>query len=493
VKARSQAVLGIDLGTSQLKALVVGPDGAVLGRGRAAYQVAAPADGHAETDPEDWWRAAREAVRTALAEAGGGPEPAPREATRAVEIAAVAVTGQMHGVVLADADATPVRPAIVWLDRRATAEAASYARLPEVAVNSLGNAPSPGMAGPLLRWLVTREPAAISNATWQLQPKDWLRMRMTGEAATDATDASGTLLFDQAGGTWSRPVVEGLGIPGRLLPPVKDQAEIAGRLLPAAAARLGLTRGVPVVTGAADTAASLLAAGLPRDAALLTLGTGGQWVTRTAATRPSPGLNLFKAVGGGAYHLAAAQNVGQVFHWARTLHAVSYDQLYSLASRAWRADGPVFLPYLTAERWDAPVGGMCSGLTLAHDRDDLLRAVLEGVAFLLRDRLADLRAAGHDPKSVVLGGGGVQHAGWRLLLADAFGLPLQVARESSWLSVTGAAMLAAKGAGWGDTRDRSGESEVIEPRHRETAQAGYERFTAARRLALPASLALPTN
>jgi xylulokinase len=469
VKDRGEGVLGIDLGTSQLKALVARSDGTVAGRGRAAYQVVTTADGHAETDPEDWWRAAREAVSSALAEAR-------------TEIVAVAVTGQMHGVVLADgdADATPLRPAIVWLDRRATAEAASYAQLPADAIASLGNAPSPGMAGPLLRWLATHEPAAIGNATWQLQPKDWLRARLTGQAGTDPTDASGTLLFDQANATWSRPVVDGLGIPGRLLPPVRDPAEVVSRLRPAAAAYLGfnggLTGGIPVVAGAADTAASLFAADLPPDAALLTLGTGGQWVTPSAAMRPAAGLNLFTAVGGGGYHLAAAQNVGQVFHWASTLHSVSYDQLYSLASRPWRADGPVFLPYLTGERWDAPAGGAWSGLTLAHDKDDLLRAVLEGVAFLLRDRLTDLRAAGHDPKRVVLGGGGVEQAGWRGLLADVFGLPLQVAAESAWLSVTGAALLAAEGAGWGVRKDRSGEGEVIEPRHQEAALAGYARF-----------------
>ncbi|HWG01622.1 MAG TPA: FGGY family carbohydrate kinase, partial [Trebonia sp.] len=184
-----EAVLGIDLGTSQLKALVAGPGGAVLGRGRAACQVSAPADGHAESDPGDWWHAAREAVRAALAEAradaGTGAGPA---------IVAVGITGQMHGVVLAEADATPLRPAIVWLDRRAAAEAARYARLPRDAVERLGNAPSPGMAGPVLAWLTASEPAAVRAATWQLQPKDWLRMRLTGRAATDPTDASGTLL-----------------------------------------------------------------------------------------------------------------------------------------------------------------------------------------------------------------------------------------------------------------------------------------------------------
>jgi xylulokinase len=471
------AVLGIDLGTSQLKALIRDADGRVLGQGRAGYQVSVPADGRAETDPGDWWGAARDAVREALAEAhvcdGDG-------------IAAVGVTGQMHGVVLAAADGTPVRPAIVWLDRRAAAEAAEYCGLPERLTRPLGNAPSPGMAGPILHWLTTHEPDATGSARWALQPKDWLRLWLTGQPATDPTDASGTLLFDLTRGTWARELLDVLGIPARLLPDIRDPAAVAP-LLPAAAEHLGLRPGIPVAVGAADTAASLYAARLPPRAALLTLGTGGQWIAQDAAPSgspsPAPGaprVNTFRAVDGRTYRLAAALNVGAALRWVTTVLGVSYDELYATANRPWQTDDPVFLPYLTEERWGSPASGTWAGLTLAHDRDDMLRAALEGVAFALMDRLDDLRAAGHDPERVLIGGGGARHPGWRAMLADVFGLTLEFAGDAEWLSVTGAAMLAEQGVGWGDGTNRTGEGgmETTWPRHPAEARACRERFSA---------------
>src|SRR6516165_3206509 len=191
------AVLGLDLGTSQAKALLCAPDGTVLGQGTAGYQVTVPRPGWAETDPEHWWQAARAAVLAAA-----GPARA--------EVAGLAVAGQMHGVILCTERAVVLRPAITWLDRRAEAEAEDYQRLPEDLRAPLGNAPSPGMPGPILLWLSRHEPGAYRRARWALQPKDWLRHRLTGlggptgpggltgpgvQAATDPTDASGTLLF----------------------------------------------------------------------------------------------------------------------------------------------------------------------------------------------------------------------------------------------------------------------------------------------------------
>src|SRR5579863_7131003 len=229
------AVLGLDLGTSQVKALLCTPDGTVLGQGTAGYQVSTPRPGWAEASPAHWWQAACTAVRAAV-----GPAPA--------EVAGLAVAGQMHGLLLCTERAVALRPAITWLDRRAEAEAQEYQRLPGQMRARLGNPPSPGMAGPILLWLARHEPDVYWQARWMLQPKDWLRFRMTGQAATDPTDASGTLLFDLAHGEWA----------------------------PDAARALGLPPGLPVAIGAADTAASLLAASLPPERGLLTMGTGGQ-------------------------------------------------------------------------------------------------------------------------------------------------------------------------------------------------------------------------
>ena len=477
--AARPAFLGIDLGTSQLKALLVTPDGQgtrVLGRGRARYPVTVSAQGQAQTDPEHWWRAAGTAVREALADGDDG-----------ADVQGLAVAGQMHGVVLSDLAGTPLRPGILWLDRRAAAEAAYYGTLPGALTGPLGNQPSPGMAGPILRWLARHEPATVAAARWALQPKDWLRLRLTGEAATDPTDASGTLLFDLARGTWATALVQAVGVPEVLLPAIRDPATVAGHLLPVAAAYLGLPPGLPVATGAADTAAALFAAGLPGDAALLTLGTGGQWIV-PAAPRPAAGLNAFRAIGGGCYHLAAVQNMGQTINWVRTMLGVSWEQAYSAAARPWRADTPVFLPFLTQERWDPSATGTWAGLTLGHDRDDLLRSALEGVAFLLRDRLGDLRAAGHDPARVVLGGGGTRHPAWRQLLADVLGLPLYPA-PTTWLSATGAARLAAAALGAGSppaapaaTPDAPADP-IIPAAPPAVMSAAYDRYLTLRRTA----------
>jgi xylulokinase len=476
-------VLGIDLGTSQLKALIATPDGEVLGRGRAAYPVIVPAEGHAETDPEDWWQAAMAAVREALGNALSRDTTAGRGTGGGTEIVGLAVTGQMHGVVLAGADGRPRRQAILWLDRRAAAEAAAYRELPPDITAPLGNQPSPGMAGPILRWLTRHEPATVDGARWTLQPKDWLRLRMTGEAATDPTDASGTLLFDLPRNAWAGELIEALGLPKDKLPDVREPTDIAGRLLPGAAAELGLDPGVPVATGAADTAAALYAVYYREPEALLTLGSGGQWVVAEPGFRPTPNTNLFRAVGGGFYRLAAALNVGTTLDWVRSVLDVSWQHMYDTAGRPWRPDTPLFLPYLTQERWDAAVTGTWAGLTLAQQRDDLLRAALEGVAFLLRERLEDLRAAGRHPESAIIGGGGTRHPAWRQLLADVLGLPLHPA-PTTWLSATGAAMVAAaaRRLPGGVGRDRSDdERATIAPADPDAARESYGRWRIAAR------------
>jgi xylulokinase len=488
--ASRPAFLGIDLGTSQVKSLLTDADGQVLGRGRAPCKVAVPAPGQAESDPGEWWQATGIAVRAATATAGDA------------EVVALAVAGQMHGAVLADPAGAPLRPAIVWLDRRAAAEAARYRQLPAGVTGPLANQPSPGMAGPILRWLATHEPATMNAARWALQPKDWLRLRLTGEAATDPTDASGTLLFDLARGVWATDLIDALGLRAGILPGIREPAEVAGHLLPAAAAHLGLRPGIPVATGAADTAAALFAARLPADAALLTLGTGGQWVV-PSGWRPTPATNLFRAIGGSSalYALAAVQNMGETINWVRTVLGVTWDHMYSTAGRPWRADTPVFLPYLTEERWEPSLTGCWAGLTLDHGRDDLLRAALEGVAFLLRDRLGDLRAAGHDPARVLLGGGGSSHPAWRQLLADVLGLPLysvatgsaapilSAARwgDASWLTPGGAAMLAAAVGGGAvpggvdGHRSDEGSGEPVTPGQQGAASSAYGRYLSLKR------------
>jgi xylulokinase len=425
------AVLGIDLGTSGVKALVASADGGVLGRGVAGYPVLVPGTGRAESAPEDWWLATRTAVREALAEAGR------------VTVTALAVAGQMHGVVLVDDRGAPLRPAILWLDQRAAAEAVTYAELPCDYTAVLGNRPSPGMAGPLVSWLMTHEPCTVRASWWALQPKDWLRLRLTGQAATDPTDASGTLLFDLARNEWADPLIEKLGLPREKLPPVRKPTDIAGPLLPGPAADLGLRPGIPVAVGASDTAAALFATGLRADEAMLNLGSGGQWVVPEDEFRPTDTTNLYRTVGHGYYRLAPVQNVGITLDWVRNLLGATWDELYDTASRPPAADAPRFDPHLTPERWNPAATGAWTGLTLAHEREDLMRSALDGVAALLRQRLDDLRAAGHAPQRVILGGGGTKNPAWRTLLEETLNLPLTEA-STTWLTPAGAARLAAE-------------------------------------------------
>jgi len=212
-----------------------------------------------------------------------------------------------------------------------------------------------------------------------------------------------------------------------------------------------------------------------RPEALLTLGTGGQWIIPESGFRPAAATNLFRAVGGGYYRLAPAQNVGSTLDWVRGTLGVEWQDLYDTAARPWRAGTPVFLPYLTAERFAGPAHGGWAGLTLAHQKTDLARAALEGVAFLLNDRLEDLRAAGHRPASVILGGGGTRHPAWRQLLADVLGLPLRPA-PTSWLSPAGAALIAAMATGASRVRSEHGKGEVVAPGERSAASAAYGRF-----------------
>jgi xylulokinase len=447
------AILGIDLGTSGVKVLVTTPDGDVLGRATAGYPVSVPGSGQAEANPHDWWTATRRAVHAALAEAalvGAGPVEAGLgwAGQRRLTVTGLAVAGQMHGVVLVDDRGAALRPAILWLDQRAVAEVAQYQEMPCDYTAPLRNRPSPGMAGPLLCWLATHEPNTLRCSWWALQPKDWLRLRLTGQAATDPTDASGTLMYDVARDAWAEPLIDKLGLPRDKLPPIRRSAEVAGHLLPGPAAELGLPPGIPVATGAGDTAAALYAAGLRPDEAMLTLGSGGQWVVPVPSREqePAAGTNLYRAVGDGCYCLAPVQNVGITLDWVRNLLGATWDELYAAAARPRRPDAPRFDPHLTPERWNPGAAGAWTGLTLACEREDLMRSALDGVAGLLRQRLDDLRTAGHAPARAVIGGGGASHPAWRALLEETLALPLAPA-SASWLTPAGAARLAAEAAG----------------------------------------------
>lgn len=451
--AGRSCLLGIDLGTSSVKAVVTDLDGAVIGHAAAEYAVLQPQPGWSETDPREWLSGTVAAVRAAVAQAAARP-------------VAIGLSGQMHGVVPTDAAGEPTRHAMLWSDVRATGALAAYRRLPRAVRARLANPLTPGMAGPMLAWLAEHESDTYARSRWALQPKDWLRAQLTGRFATEPSDASATLLYDILGNGgdvlgdgWYVEVIEALGLDrDRLAPILPASGAHAGELVPDAARLLGLPPGIPVAAGAADAAAAALGAGLVDPAAVqLTIGTGAQ-VVRPVATLPgdvpaTPVTHLYRAATDeGWYAMGAGLNGGSTLAWVcRTLGA-SWAQLYATAAVVPAPDAPFFLPHLHGERTpylDPGMRGGWTGLAPHHDRDQLLRAALEGVAFAVRDALEATVSADAPVAELRLAGGGTTDPAWRQMLADVLGHPLR-AVDVAAASGRGAAMLAGCAAGMGD-------------------------------------------
>lgn len=481
-------LLGLDLGTGSVKALLMGRDGAVIGEASAPYAVRTPKPGWAETDPEEWWRTTVEAAKGAIG-------------ARGPEVEAVGLSGQMHGVVLTDAGGRPLRPAVLWADTRSAPQLAAYRALDDDLRGRLANPPAVGMAGPSLLWLRDNEPGPYRAARWALQPKDWLRLRLTGKAASEPSDASATLLYDVPADDWALDVVGALGLRGDLLAPPTASAGVAGELTGNAAEDLGLRAGIPVAAGAADTACAMLGSGLlAPETVQLTVGTGGQIVAPKDVPAPDPAgrTHLYRTVAPNTpgasgtparwYALAAIQNAGLALEWARKVLGATWEEVYAEAFGVPAgAEGVLFLPYVSGERtprFDPSARGAWVGLGLEHGRGHLLRAALEGVAFALREGLEALEGAGTRAPELRLAGGGSSDARWRQLLADALGRPLLPLPEvvTRLASARGAAFLAGLAGGAYRTAEETlpltpGPREALIPGGAESAyEAAYARY-----------------
>lgn len=442
--AARPALLGIDLGTSSVKVVVTDLEGAVVSQAAGEYPVINERPGWAETDPADWLAATVSTVRRCVDESAADPR-------------AIGLSGQMHGVVPADAAGRPVRRAMLWSDARALQEVASYQKLPYQARARLANPLTPGMAGPMLAWLAAHEPATYTRMRWALQPKDWLRAQLTGSFATEPSDASATLLYDILGDSWDAEVIEFLGLDGTILPEVlPDAGHRAGALTSQAAELLGLRAGIPVAAGAADTAAAALGSGLVEPGtAQLTIGTGAQVVTpRTALpveiSSTEPVTHLYRAATEhGWYAMAAVLNGGLALAWVRQILGMSWQELYDSAALEPAADDPFFLPHLNGERtpyMDTGLRGAWTNLAPRHDRQRLARAALEGVAFAIADAVSCVLDSASGIEHLRLAGGGSKHPAWRQLLADVLNYPLRSVDVAA-ASGRGAALLGAKAAG----------------------------------------------
>ena len=415
-------------------------EGSVLAQASAAYAVTSAKPGYAESETGDWWSAVTACTREAVRAAGTQP-------------AAIGLAGQMHGLVLTSSDGRALRPALLWPDSRAVGSLGAYQLLGSAALDRLANPLAPGMAGPLLMWIAEHEPRSYAAARWALQPKDWLRARLTGEFYAEPSDASGTLLYDVPGDRWDLAAVSALGLDTRLLAPLlRSSGALAGRLTSGAAGELGLPAGIPVAAGAADTAAAILGSGVAGSADVqLTVGTGAQVIRPVAepVSRVSAGVNLYRsATPDGWYQMGATLSAGLSLNWVREITNATWDELYASAGHPGRADDPIFVPHLSGERTpysDPALRGSWTALALADDRASLLRSALEGTAFSIRDAL-DALLADDSPPQLRLAGGGTLSAAWRQLLADVLAVPLY-AVDVPAASGRGAALLGAHAAG----------------------------------------------
>jgi xylulokinase len=446
-------LIGIDLGTSACKALAIDGAGQVLAQASAGYPLATPQPGWAEQAPADWQGGADRAMRELVAAL-----PA------SAEVAAIGLSGQMHGLVaLDDADAV-IRPAILWCDNRTGPQCeALTARLGgiEAMVALTRNRMLPGFTGGKFLWLQEHEPRTLERMRRFLLPKDMLRLDMTGDYATDVSDASGTGLFDVSARRWSQPMVEAVGLSADQLPAAWESHEVTGRLRPAMAERWGLRPGVPVVAGGGDSVIQTVSMGAIDPGMIgITLGTAGLIGASAAICPDNPGalLQVSCSNAPGRWHvMGVSLNGGGAFQWWRDAVAAvpggmpTFDALVGMAAEVAPGAGSLlFLPFLLGERCPhvAPDGrGAWIGLTHGHDIRHMTRAVMEGIALNLRSILALIAGAGVDCSNLRASGGATASRAWLQLLADVTGRPVGTPIAAAEGGAFGAALLAGVGAG----------------------------------------------
>jgi len=438
--------IGADVGTTAAQAVAIDEEGRVVATASSEYPLLTPRPQWTEQDPARWW----DGVRDVLASVGRDVEGVGQS------VGAIGLTGQMHGSVFLDAAGEVIRPAPLWNDQRTArqceeiAEAVGDRRLVEIT----GNPALTGFQAPKVLWLRDEEPDAYARVEHVLLPKDYIRYRLSGRFATDASDAAGTLFLDLDQRTWSSEILDALGIPASWLPDVFESPELAGSLAPDIAEELGLPSGIPIAAGAGDNAAAAIGTGITRDGLMSSsIGTSGVLFAHAdgPAIDPSGRIHAFcHAVPGKDCLLAVALSAGGSLRWWRDVTGLEYDTLVAEA-RDTRpgAEGLVFLPYLTGERTphlDPMARGVFLGLTARHTRGHMTRALMEGVLFALRDGLEIMRDLGVHPKEIRATGGGATSALWLRLQADVYRLPvhrLEIEEGAAY----GAALLGHVAAG----------------------------------------------
>ena len=455
-------VIGIDASTTATKAVLVDETGAVAGIAAAEYGFDQPHPLWSEQDPRLWWDGAVAAIREVLRTTGTDP----------ASVVAIGLTGQMHGLVLLDAAGEVLRPAILWNDQRTGAEcdAIRAALGPRRLVEVTGNDALTGFTAPKLVWVRDHEPEVWRRVAHVLLPKDYVRLRLTGDYAMDKADGAGTLLFELAARDWSPEVLAALRIDPRWMPPTFEGPEVTGGVSAAASAATGLRAGTPVVAGGGDQAANAVGVGaVVAGRMALSLGTSGVVFATTDQPlfEPAGRVHAFCHAVPGRWHMMSVMlSAAGSLRWFRDTVApgVAFGDFAGAAAEAPAgSDGLLFLPYLSGERSPHPdplARGAFVGLTLAHDRRHLTRAVMEGVAYGLRDGLDLMVAAGMPaPDQIRASGGGTASPLWRQILADVLGAEIATVSTTEGAAY-GAGLLAAVGAGWFPTVEAAADAVV---------------------------------
>lgn len=441
--------MGIDVGTGGTRALLVDREGRVRAGFTAPHEeMRMERPLWAEQRPENWWDAAQQAIRGTLAEAGISGD----------QVRGIGLSGQMHGLVILDDANAVIRPALIWCDQRSQSQVDAI-NLSVGRENILKYTANPVLTGftlPKLLWVRDNEPQAFERVRHLLLPKDYLRFQLTGEYATEVSDASGTSLFDVVNRRWSLEMMERLGLDRAILPTSYESSDITGKITKKAAAATGLAAGTPVVGGGGDQASSAVGNGIVEAGIVsCTLGTSGVVFAHMekVAYDPAGRVHTFCHAVRDKWHvMGVTQGAGLSLQWFRNQLApgTEYDALTAEAALAPAgAQGLFWLPYLMGERTphlDAAARGGWIGLTAKHQRSDLIRAVIEGVSYSQRDCLDIVEGLGVPVRSVRVSGGGARSAFWRQLLADIFDR-LVVTLETQEGSAYGAALLALAGTG----------------------------------------------
>lgn len=441
-------VIGIDLGTSSVKTLLVNQHGEIQGEASDSYPLIQERPGYSEQDPEAWVRSTLVCLKQLLKDSG----------VRAEDIEGISYSGQMHGLVLLDESNRPLRHAILWNDTRTTEECRDIeAKLGVKLLQITRNAALEGFTLPKILWVQKHEPELFAKAARFLLPKDYLRYRMTGRVEMEISDAAGTLLLNVPEGEWSAEIAQAFDLPAGFCPPLVDSTEGTGSLLPEFAQQAGLSPATRVFGGGADNACGAVGAGIVRKGdALCSIGTSGVVLTYEEDKDKDFGgkVHFFNHAHPGAFYaMGVTLAAGYSLSWFKESLApeLSFDELLAPVGGVQAgSDGLLFTPYLVGERTphaDSVIRGSFIGLSGTHRREHLTRAVMEGITFSLAESLALFREAGIAVERIISIGGGAKSPVWLQMQADIFGTPV-VSLKNEQGPAMGAAMMAAVGCGW---------------------------------------------